>query len=415
MNSQEKILRSLRKASKTLALLNENEKTALLYAIANALISQKDEILNANELDLQANKNLNFAMRQRLKLTPASLENLASNTRKIANLPEIINVIQKGYKAPSGIDIARISVPIGVILAIYESRPDVSVQIASLCIKSANACALKGGKEARNTNLAIINAINTAFKEQNIASSVLYLDISRDEITKLLARDDLFDLVVPRGGYELIKSVSEHSKIPVLKHDKGLCHIFVDEKADLDKALKIVLNAKLSHPAACNAVETLLIHSSVADLFLSRFHCEILKSKKDFEFFVCDKTAKIPAFTNAKKADDKAFSTEYNELKLNIKIVTSLNEALEHIERFGSGHSEAIISEDYSACQRFLCAVDAACVYANASTRFSDGGEFGFGGEIGISTNRLHARGPVGLEGLCSYKYIIYGQGQIRE
>ncbi len=415
MNSQEKILRSLRKASKTLALLNENEKTALLYAIANALISQKDEILNANELDLQTNKNLNFAMRQRLKLTPASLENLASNTRKIANLPEIINVIQKGYKAPSGIDIARISVPIGVILAIYESRPDVSVQIASLCIKSANACALKGGKEARNTNLAIINAINTAFKEQNIASSVLYLDISRDEITKLLARDDLFDLVVPRGGYELIKSVSEHSKIPVLKHDKGLCHIFVDEKADLDKALKIVLNAKLSHPAACNAVETLLIHSSVADLFLSRLHCEILKSKKDFEFFVCDQTAKIPAFTNAKKADDKAFSTEYNELKLNIKIVTNLNEALEHIERFGSGHSEAIISEDYSACQRFLCAVDAACVYANASTRFSDGGEFGFGGEIGISTNRLHARGPVGLEGLCSYKYIIYGQGQIRE
>lgn len=415
MNSQEKILRSLRKASKTLALLNENEKTALLYAIANALISQKDEILNANELDLQANKNLNFAMRQRLKLTPALLENLASNTRKIANLPEIINVIQKGYKAPSGIDIARISVPIGVILAIYESRPDVSVQIASLCIKSANACALKGGKEARNTNLAIINAINTAFKEQNIASSVLYLDINRDEITKLLARDDLFDLVVPRGGYELIKSVSEHSKIPVLKHDKGLCHIFVDEKADLDKALKIVLNAKLSHPAACNAVETLLIHSSVADLFLSRLHCEILKSKKDFEFFVCDKTAKIPTFTNAKKADDKAFSTEYNELKLNIKIVTSLNEALEHIERFGSGHSEAIISEDYSACQRFLCAVDAACVYANASTRFSDGGEFGFGGEIGISTNRLHARGPVGLEGLCSYKYIIYGQGQIRE
>lgn len=415
MNSQEKILRSLRKASKTLALLNENEKTALLYAIADALISQKDEILNANELDLQTNKNLNFAMRQRLKLTPALLENLASNTRKIANLPEIINVIQKGYKAPSGIDIARISVPIGVILAIYESRPDVSVQIASLCIKSANACALKGGKEARNTNLAIINAINTAFKEQNIASSVLYLDINRDEITKLLARDDLFDLVVPRGGYELIKSVSEHSKIPVLKHDKGLCHIFVDEKADLDKALNIVLNAKLSHPAACNAVETLLIHSSVADLFLSRLHCEILKSKKDFEFFVCDKTANIPAFTNAKKADDKAFSTEYNELKLNIKIVTSLNEALEHIERFGSGHSEAIISEDYSACQRFLCAVDAACVYANASTRFSDGGEFGFGGEIGISTNRLHARGPVGLEGLCSYKYIIYGQGQIRE
>lgn len=415
MNSQEKILRSLRKASKTLALLNENEKTALLYAIADALISQKDEIFNANELDLQTNKNLNFAMRQRLKLTPALLENLASNTRKIANLPEIINVIQKGYKAPSGIDIARISVPIGVILAIYESRPDVSVQIASLCIKSANACALKGGKEARNTNLAIINAINTAFKEQNIASSVLYLDINRDEITKLLARDDLFDLVVPRGGYELIKSVSEHSKIPVLKHDKGLCHIFVDEKADLDKALKIVLNAKLSHPAACNAVETLLIHSSVADLFLSRLHYEILKSKKDFEFFVCDKTAKIPAFKNATKADDKAFSTEYNELKLNIKIVTSLNEALEHIERFGSGHSEAIISEDYSACQRFLRTVDAACVYANASTRFSDGGEFGFGGEIGISTNRLHARGPVGLEGLCSYKYIIYGQGQIRE
>lgn len=415
MNAQEKILKSLRKASQDLALLNEKQKTALLYAIADELLAQKDKILNANELDLQENKTLSFAMLERLKLTQNSLEILAYNTRKIANLPEVINVIQKGYKAPSGIDIARISVPIGVILAIYESRPDVSVQIASLCIKSANACALKGGKEARNTNLAIINAINTAFKEQNIASSVLYLDSNRDEITKLLARDDLFDLVVPRGGYELIKSVSEHSKIPVLKHDKGLCHIFVDEKADLDKALKIVLNAKLSHPAACNAVETLLIHSSVADLFLSRLHCEILKSKKDFEFFVCDTTAKIPAFTNAKKADDKAFSTEYNELKLNIKIVTSLDEALEHIERFGSGHSEAIISEDYSACQRFLCAVDAACVYANASTRFSDGGEFGFGGEIGISTNRLHARGPVGLEGLCSYKYIIYGQGQIRE
>lgn len=414
MNAQEKILKSLRKASQSLALLNEKQKTALLYAIADELLAQKDKILNANELDLQENKTLSFAMLERLKLTQNSLEILASNTRKIANLPEVINVIQKGYKAPSGIDIARISVPIGVILAIYESRPDVSVQIASLCIKSANACALKGGKEARNTNLALINAINKAFKSQNIASSVLYLDINRNESLKLLTRNDLFDLVVPRGGYELVRAVSEHSKIPVLKHDKGLCHIFVDEKANLDKALKIVLNAKFSHPAACNAVETLLVHSSVANEFLTRLYKEFTNIKENFEFFICDKTAKISVFKNAKKADENAFSTEYNELKLNIKIIKSLNEALEHIARFGSGHSEAIISEDYSACEQFLRAVDAACVYANASTRFSDGGEFGFGGELGISTNRLHARGPVGLEGLCSYKYIIRGDGQIR-
>lgn len=414
MNAQEKILRSLRKASQDLALLNEKQKTALLYAIADELLAQKDKILNANELDLQENKTLNFAMLQRLKLTQNSLEILASNTRKIANLPEVINVVQKGYKAPSGIDIARISVPIGVILAIYESRPDVSVQIASLCIKSANACALKGGKEARNTNLALINAINKAFKSQNISSSVLYLDINRDESLKLLTRNDLFDLVVPRGGYELVKAVSEHSKIPVLKHDKGLCHIFVDEKADFDKALKIVINAKFSHPAACNAVETLLVHSSIANDFLTRLYKEFTNIKENFEFFICDKTAKISLFKNAKKADENAFATEYNELKLNIKIVQNLNEALEHIARFGSGHSEAIISEDYSSCERFLRAVDAACVYANTSTRFSDGVEFGFGGELGISTNRLHARGPVGLEGLCSYKYIIRGDGQIR-
>ena len=414
MHSQEKILQNLRKASSELALIGANKRNALLYAISEQLLEQKENILKANELDLANSSHLSFAMRERLKITPNSLENIAASVRKIADLPEVIDVVQKGYKATSGINIERISVPIGVILAIYESRPNVSVEIASLCIKSANACALKGGKEARHTNLAMMSAINAAFKRCGMPQSVVYLDISRDETSKLLARDDLFDLVVPRGSSALVKAVSERSKIPVLKHDKGLCHIYIDKAANLNKALDIAINAKFSHPAACNAVETLLVHEGIASEFLPRLHATFVAKKADFSFFVCERAAKIAEFKNSTKADELAFSTEYNELKVNIRIVDSLNDALEHIARFGSGHSEAIISEDYSTCEHFLRSVDAACVYANASTRFSDGGEFGFGAEVGISTNRLHARGPVGLEGLCTYKYIIRGNGQIR-
>ena len=267
---------------------------------------------------------------------------------------------------------------------------------------------LKGGKEARLTNLAFMEALNNAFLALGFCS-VAFLDISRDEVLELLGMSEFIDMIVPRGGENLVRFVSENSRIPVLKHDKGLCHIYIDKAMELQKALNIAINAKCSRPAVCNAAETFLVHESVASKFLSAVY-PLLK-EYNVEIFGCPKTAKI---IECKSASEQNYDTEYDDFKLNIKVVASIDEALAHIARYGSGHSEAIISEDYSACQRFLSEVDASCVFANASTRFNDGGEFGFGAEVGISTNRLHARGPVGVEGLTSYKYIIYGNGEVR-
>ncbi len=404
----QKILQNLKNSQKKLQSLSANERNELILRIADEIKKNKAEILKANKQDLQNASNLSAAMKDRLRLDESRLNAIKSGLESIAAQSEVIGEIKKGWVAKSGIKISKISVPIGVIAAIYEARPNVTLEIAALAIKSANGCVLKGGKEARLTNLAFINALKRAFEPLGFCS-VEFLDISRDEVLELLQMSEYIDMIVPRGGENLVKFVSQNSKIPVLKHDKGLCHIYIDKKADIKKALNICINAKCSRPAVCNAAETFLVHESIANEFLPLLKIEL--DKFGVKIFGCAKTSALIA---CELANDENFATEYDDLILNIKIVENLNEALAHIEKFGSQHSEAIISEDYSACEIFLAAVDASCVFANASTRFNDGGEFGFGAEVGISTNRLHARGPVGVEGLTTYKYIIHGNGEIR-
>lgn len=403
-----KILNSVKIAQKELAKLSANERNELIFRIASKVRENCAKILAANAADLANARDLSSAMKDRLKLDESRLNAICAGLESIANQKEVIGEIKKGWVAKSGIKINQITVPIGVIAAIYEARPNVTLEIAALTIKSANGCVLKGGKEARLTNLAFTQALNSAFSSLGFCS-VAFLDISRDEVLELLGMSEFIDMIVPRGGENLVRFVSENSRIPVLKHDKGLCHIYIDKAMELQKALNIAINAKCSRPAVCNAAETFLVHKSVASKFLSAVY-PLLK-EYNVEIFGCPKTAKI---IECKNASEQNYDTEYDDFKLNIKVVASIDEALAHIARYGSGHSEAIISEDYSACQRFLSEVDASCVFANASTRFNDGGEFGFGAEVGISTNRLHARGPVGVEGLTSYKYIIYGNGEVR-
>ncbi|MBR2917418.1 MAG: glutamate-5-semialdehyde dehydrogenase, partial [Campylobacter sp.] len=343
----------------------------------------------------------------RLKLDEVRIKALADGIRDIAMLKDPIGKIHDGWSAKSGLKIEKISVPLGVIAMIYESRPNVTAEVAALAIKSANGCALKGGKEAINSNLALANIIKDSLGEYG--GCIEYFDISRDEVLEFIRMDRYIDLVVPRGGEGLVKFVSANSSIPVLKHDKGVCHIYVHKAANIQKALDICVNAKCSRPGVCNAAECVLVDESIAADFLP-----LLKARLD-KFSVkihgCQKSVNI---INCFEATEKSYYNEYLDFELNLKIVDSLYEALDHIDEYSSGHSEAIISDDYAACEEFLSRVDSACVYANASTRFSDGGEFGFGAEVGISTCKMHARGPVGVDELTTYKYIIRGQGQIR-
>ncbi|MFW5625214.1 MAG: glutamate-5-semialdehyde dehydrogenase [Campylobacter hyointestinalis] len=404
------LLKNLKNTSKSLRTLAQNERKAVILEIARQIGLEADNIKSANDIDLSLASNLSPALLERLKFDRSRVLSLAQNIKDIASLPEVIGLVERGWCVKSGINIEKISIPIGNICTIYESRPNVTAEVAALCIKSANGCALKGGKEARNTNLALIKAISTALKNCDLDENcVVYLDIDRNDVGELIKMDKYLDLIVPRGGESLVKFVSQNATIPVLKHDKGLCHIYVDEFADLNKALQICVNAKCSRPSVCNAAETVLVHKNIAEYFLPLLKTEL--DKFGVEIFGCEKSAKL---ISCKIANEQNYSTEYLDFKLNLKIVNDLDTALEHISKFSSGHSEAIISENYSVCEKFLKLVDSACVYANASTRFSDGSEFGFGAEIGISTNKLHARGPVGLKELTTYKYIIRGNGQIR-
>lgn len=390
--------------------LNATTRCDLIIKIAQQISKNSNEIIKANLLDLEQNANLSSSIKDRLLLDEKRINSLSQSLEEIANLPEVLGIVHKGWIAKSGIKIQKISVPIGNIAVIYESRPNITAEIAALCIKSGNACALKGGKEAKNTNLAIMKCIKKAFEEFNInCDCVVYLDISRDEIVNLVKMDKYLDLIVPRGGSNLIKFVCENATVPVLKHDKGICHIFVDKDADLNKALDICINAKCSRPSTCNTAETILIHKNIAKEFLPNLKAGL--DKFNTQIFGCENTAK---FIPCEIANDENFATEYLDYKVNIKIVADLDEAIWHIGKFGSGHSEAVVSENYSVCEKFLSQIDSSCVFANTSTRFNDGGEFGFGAEIGISTNKLHARGPVGLAELTTYKYIIRGNGQIR-
>lgn len=400
-------LKELKKATKKLQILNQNQRANLILNIASAIEQNMAKIIKANLIDLQNAKDLSPALQDRLKLDEARIKSLADGIRDIAMLKDPIGKIHNGWSAKSGLKIEKISVPLGVIAMIYESRPNVTAEVAALAIKSANGCALKGGKEAINSNLVLANIIKDSLGEYG--GCIEYFDISRDEVLEFIRMDRYIDLVVPRGGEGLVKFVSANSSIPVLKHDKGVCHIYVHKAANIQKALDICVNAKCSRPGVCNAAECVLVDESIAADFLP-----LLKARLD-KFSVkihgCQKSVNI---INCFEATEKSYYNEYLDFELNLKIVDSLYEALDHIDEYSSGHSEAIISDDYAACEEFLSRVDSACVYANASTRFSDGGEFGFGAEVGISTCKMHARGPVGVDELTTYKYIIRGNGEIR-
>ncbi len=401
-------------ASKTIATLDPHTKVSVLMQMADALEKNADTILAENEKDLQEARkaNLASALVDRLLLNAKRIADMAQAVREIATLKEPIGRVLEGWVVQSGLRIEKVSIPIGVIGIIYESRPNVTSDTAALCFKSGNACVLKGGKEALYSNRAIAALLQAVLRNNRLPEEIISLlpDASREGVAKLIKMDRYVDLIIPRGGEALIRYVSENATVPVVKHDKGVCHTYVDRDADHECAVAIVLNAKCQRPSACNSLETLLVHEAIAETFLPRMKEALDRAGTYVKG--CEKTQEL---LHVERASDEDYHTEHLSNALNIKIVANVDAAIAHIAAYGSSHSEAILSDNYSVVERFLNEVDAAAVYANASTRFTDGGEFGFGAEVGISTNKLHARGPMGINDLTTYKFKVYGQGQIRE
>ena len=407
-------LEKAKQSSRIVATLGTANKNSILLQMADELVASNSLILEANALDMQFAKenNLSLAMQDRLFLNEKRVKDMAEAIRQIASQTEPVGRVLDGWVTKDDLNIQKVSIPIGVIGIIYESRPNVTSDTAALCFKSGNVCVLKGGKEAEHSNQAIAKILQNVLEKNNLPKEVISLlpDSSREGVAKLIKEDKFVDLIVPRGGETLIRFISENSSIPVIKHDKGVCHTYIDQDAAISKVANIVINAKCQRPSACNALETLLIHENIAPHLLNGLD-EILK-ENNTTIKACSETLK---YIKAIPASEEDFDTEYLDNVLNIKIVKDISEAINHIAKYGSGHSEAILSENYTAINQFLNEVDAACVYANASTRFTDGGEFGLGAEVGISTNKLHSRGPMGINDLTTFKYKIYGNGQIRK
>ena len=406
-------------ASRRLAFLPTETKNKALVNIAEALIARKDEILAANKMDYDEAKasGMSEAMLDRLMLSPSRLEGIAQDTRTVAALPDPVGEMFDMRTLPNGLQIGRKRVPLGVIGAIYESRPNVTIDISCLCLKSGNAVILRGGSEAINSNMALAKLAQEACYQAGVPQGAIQFIESTERalVNHMLKMKGTIDLIIPRGGAGLIKLISENATMPVVTGGVGVCHTYVDKSADLNKAVAIAYNAKVQRPTVCNALDCVLVHNQIAKDYLPSIAKEWAKAGVEMH---CDERAMailepIPSLKLVPAADED-WGKEFLSLRAAIKVIDSLDEALEHIERYGSGHSEAIITEDYSAAMRFLNEVDAACVYANASTRFTDGGQFGLGAEIGISTQKFHARGPMALKELTSYKWIIYGSGQVR-
>ncbi len=411
--------RAARTASKKLASLSTETKNRALLNVAEALIDKLNEILIANKIDYEMAKEsgMTEAMLDRLMLSQSRLESIAQDTKTVAALPDPVGEEFEMRTLPNGLRISKKRVPLGVIGAIYESRPNVTIDISSLCLKSGNAVILRGGKEAINSNRALAKVAQEACDQAGIPRGAIQFIESTERalVNEMLKMKGVIDLMIPRGGAGLIKLVSENATMPVLSGGIGVCHTYIDESADMNKAVAIAYNAKIQRPTVCNALDCILVHSQIAQDYLPAIAKEWAKVGVEMH---CDKRAlailkPIPSLKLV-PATDEDWGKEYLSLKAAVKIVHSLGEALEHIEKYGSGHSEAIIAEDQSAATRFLNEVDAACVYANASTRFTDGAQFGLGAEIGISTQKFHARGPMALKELTSYKWIIWGSGQVR-
>ncbi len=409
------IAKSARQASLKLASIDTNAKNRALLSMAEGLLKDADAIKEANTKDLKAaeGKGLSKAMLDRLAVSDKILKAMADGIKEVVALPDPVGEITRMWKRPNGLLVGRMRIPIGVIGIIYEARPNVTADAAALCLKSGNAVILRGGSEAINSNLAIAKVLQEACKKEGIPETAIQVvpTIERDIMLEMLKLEEYIDLIIPRGGEGLIRFVAENSRIPVIKHYKGVCHIFVDESADLDMAEKICFNAKVQRPGVCNAMETLLVHKNIAKDFLPRMGKKYQDA--NVELRGCAETRKILSY--AKPATEEDWSAEYLDLILSVRVVKDMDEAINHIAKYGSLHTESIITKDYNNSQRFLREVNSSTVLVNASTRFSDGFELGLGAEIGISTTKIHAFGPMGLEELTTQKFIIYGEGQIRE
>jgi len=408
-------VKKARAASNTLATLSTTIKDQALATMADDLEAKIDELIAANEKDLDAFEQTkgSKAVADRLKLTPGRITEMAEGIRQIIKLPDPLGEAPKMWTRPNGMQVGKIRVPIGVIGIIYESRPNVTADSAALCLKSGNVCILRGGSEAIHSNTVVAAILSDAAERAGVpAGSITFIERTEREVAHLLLKQDKYvDLIIPRGGDALMKTVMEQSTIPVIKHDKGICHIYVDQDADLAMAERICLNAKVQRPATCNAMETLLVHQQIARTFVPALVRKLVDAK--VEVRGCPKTCQLAL--EAKPASESDYGQEFLSLILAVKVVKNLDEALTHIETYGSRHTESIITNDYARALHFLRKVDASAVMVNASTRLNDGYQFGLGAEIGISTTRIHARGPMGLEELTSMKFIVLGSGQIRE
>ncbi|MFA6076012.1 MAG: glutamate-5-semialdehyde dehydrogenase [Negativicutes bacterium] len=403
-----------KKVSGTLAICGTDTKNAALHCIADSLITNAQKIIAANAVDVDNGRTRNFskALLDRLCIDEQRIRAIADGIRKVSELPDPIGDIVEGWTLPNNLEIRKVRVPLGVICIIFESRPNVTADAAALCLKSGNVAILRGGKEAINTNVEIVNAMRAALASCDLPEDYIQLVTTTDRaaVHELLRLNQFIDVVIPRGGAGLIKMVLENSSIPVIETGTGVCHTFVDSSADLTMALAIAINAKVSRPAVCNAMETLLIHCDIADKFMPQLIDAMLENA--VELRGCARSKQYNDRIKLATSDD--WAAEFLDLILAVKIVDNVDEAIAHIDKYSTGHSEAIITNDYFNAQRFQREIDAAAVYVNASTRFTDGCEFGFGAEIGISTQKLHARGPMGLKELTSIKYLINGSGQIR-
>ena len=406
--------RRARAAARQLAAAGTHAKNLALGAMAGAIRARAADILNENAADVAAatQAGTSAALVDRLALTPDRLDKMARSLDEIVDLRDPVGEILEGYVRPNGLQIQRVRVPLGVVLVIYESRPNVTSDVAALCLKSGNAAILRGGKEALRSNLAIHRALAEAVQAQGLSADAVQMIDSPDRalVTALLKESRYIDVVVPRGGEELIRAVARESAIPVIKHYRGVCHVYVDDLADLDMAEAICFNAKVQRPSTCNAMETLLVHRNVAARFLPRI-CRRL-AEAGVEIRGCRQTRRF--WPDAKSATEDDWHAEYLDLILAVRVVDSVEAAIDHIAEYGSNHTDAIVSEDIRHVQQFIRDVDSSSVMVNTTTRFSDGGEYGLGAEVGISTDKLHARGPMGCRDLTTYKWLVFGTGQLR-
>ena len=403
-----------KEAEKTLMVASSEKKNQALKKIAEGLIENTDKIIEANKVDLENGEKNGMAksMLDRLKLDKERIEGMAKGVLDVATLPEPVGRILSATERPNGLRIEKVSTPIGVIAVIFEARPNVTSDAAALCLKSGNTVILRGGKEAINSNKTIAKVMRQAVKEAGMPEDVIQLveDTSRESANELMKMNEYVDVLIPRGGAGLIQAVVKNATVPVIETGVGNCHIYIDKNADLKKAVDIVFNAKTSRPSVCNAAESLLIHKDIAKEALVAIKNKL--DEKDVTLVGDSKAREI--IPDMEKATDADWATEYLDYKMSVKIVDSVEEAIDHIYKYSTGHSECIVTENAGTAEKFMNQVDSAAVYLNASTRFTDGGECGFGAEIGISTQKLHARGPIGLPELQSFKYKIYGDGQIR-